>query len=178
MSVLAYAGLRPQEALALKWGDLGDRTIRVYSPKTNTTRTVRLLAPLAGDLKAFRMASGRPGAEKLIFPSENGARWTKAAWDNWRTRNFARALKAAGVGHARPYDLRHSFASLLLHEGRNVIYVARQLGHGAQLTLNTYGHVIEELEGAPQMEAEAAIQAARSSSAAHQLPMMGSGANG
>ena len=27
-----------------------------------------------------------------------------------------------------------------------MIYVARQLGHGATLTLGTYGHVIEELE--------------------------------
>jgi integrase len=178
MSVLAYAGLRPQEALALKWGDLGERIVRVYSPKTDTTRTVRLLAPLAADLKAFRMASGRPGADKLIFTSEGGRQWTKAGWDNWRTRNFARALKAVGIDHARPYDLRHSFASLLLHEGRNVIYVARQLDHGAQLTLNTYGHVIEELDGAPQMEAEAAILAARSGPAAHQLPMADSGANG
>jgi len=45
-----------------------------------------------------------------------------------------------------PYDLRHSFASLPLHEGRSVIYVARQLGHGARLTLGTYGHVIDELD--------------------------------
>jgi len=58
-------------------------------------------------------------------------------------------------------DLRHSFASLLLHEGRNVIYVARQLGHGPRLTLTVYGHVVEELDGAPQIEAASAIQAAR-----------------
>jgi len=49
---------------------------------------------------------------------------------------FARAVEAAGLAHARPYDLRHSFASLLLHEGRSVIYVARQLGHDARLTLS------------------------------------------
>jgi hypothetical protein len=48
-------------------------------------------------------------------------------------------------------------ASLLLHEGRSVIYVARQLGHGAQLTMRTYGHVIEE----PRISAEDAIKAAR-----------------
>jgi integrase len=29
MSVLAYAGLRPGEALALKWGNIGGRTILV-----------------------------------------------------------------------------------------------------------------------------------------------------
>jgi integrase len=54
----------------------------------------------------------------------------------------------------RPYDLRHSFASLLLHEGRSVIYVARELGHDARLTLSTYGHVIDELEDLPRIDAE------------------------
>ncbi len=49
-------------------------------------------------------------------------------------------LTAAGIDYQRPYDLRHSFASLLLHEGRSAIYVARQLGHGAGLTMSTYGH--------------------------------------
>ncbi len=48
--------------------------------------------------------------------------------------------------------VRHSFASLLLHEGRSVIYVARQLGHGAGLTMSTYGHVIDELEDAPTLD--------------------------
>jgi integrase len=57
--------------------------------------------------------------------------------------------------------LRHSFASLLLHEGRSVIYVARQLGHDARLTLTRYGHVIDELERSPRIEAEAAIADAR-----------------
>lgn len=57
-----------------------------------------------------------------------------------------------------------SFASLLLHEGRSVIYVARQLGHGAELTMRTYGHVIDELEGAPRLAAEEAIRMARSTS--------------
>jgi hypothetical protein len=65
----------------------------------------------------------------------------------------------------RPYDVRHSFASLLLHEGRDVIYVARQLGHGAELTLRTYGHVIEELEDSPQLPAEEAIRRARQAAA-------------
>ena len=42
-----------------------------------------------------------------------------------------------------------------------MIYVARQLGHGADLTLKTYGHVIAELEDAPRISAEDAITAAR-----------------
>ena len=53
------------------------------------------------------------------------------------------------------------FAPLLLHEGRSVIYVARQLGHDARLTLTRYGHVIDELEEQPRITAESAIADAR-----------------
>jgi hypothetical protein len=65
------------------------------------------------------------------------------------------------VAKATPYYLRHSFASLLLHEGRSVIYVARQMGHDARLTLTRYGHVIDELEDTPRANAEEVIRDAR-----------------
>jgi site-specific recombinase XerD len=49
---------------------------------------------------------------------------------------------------ARHYAPRHSFASLLLHEGRiGIVALASQLGHNRTMTLNTYGHVIAELRG-------------------------------
>jgi integrase len=180
LSVLAYAGLRPGEALALRWGDVRDRTLLVQravslgaekATKTGAHRTVRLLSPLATDLKEWRMRAGRPADRALVFPARDGGLWSDEAYRSWRRRAFARALTAAGVEHARPYDLRHSFASLLLHEGRSVIYVARQLGHGAQLTLSIYGHVIDELDDRPQQDAESAIEAARVTWAAHELPI-------
>ena len=80
---------------------------------------------------------------------------------SWRRRAFARALTAAGDVTSTPYVLRHSFASLLLHEGRSVIYVARQLGHDPRLTLTRYGHVIDELEDQPHTDAEETIRQAR-----------------
>ena len=40
-------------------------------------------------------------------------------------------------------------------------YVARELGHGADLTLGTYGHTIDELDDAPRLGADEAITAAR-----------------
>jgi integrase len=52
----------------------------------------------------------------------------------WRGDTFVPALERAGLERARPCDLRHSFASLPLHEGRSVIYAARQLGHDARAT--------------------------------------------
>jgi integrase len=90
-----------------------------------------------------------------------GGDWTSVGFDRWRVEVWKRALADAGLPYQRPYDLRHSFASLLLHEGRSVIYVARQLGHGAELTMRTYGHVIDELEDQPRVSAEDAILAAR-----------------
>ena len=79
---------------------------------------MRLLAPLREDLLAWRMRAGRPRDRALVFPGPEGGLWTKTTNDNWRTRAFDRAIKAAGVERATPYALRHSFASLLLHEGR------------------------------------------------------------
>jgi integrase len=64
----------------------------------------------------------------------------------------------------RHYAVRHNFASLPLHEGRSVVYAARQLGHDARLTLTTYGHVIDELDELPRVPAEEAIRAARHTS--------------
>lgn len=157
ISVLAYAGLRPGEALALRWGDVRTKTILVQratslgeekATKPSQNRTVRLLGPLKADLAEWRLAAGRPPDTALVFPA--------AAGDVCgRSRRTSR-----GAG-ARPYDLRHSFASLLLHEGRSVIYVARQLGHDARLMLTKYGHVIDELEDAPRLDAETAIRQAR-----------------
>lgn len=92
---------------------------------------------------------------------QHGGEWTEVGYEQWITRVWARALEGVGIAYQRPYDLRHSFASLLLHEGRSVIYVARQLGHSAALRMGTYGHVIDELEDAPRVSAEDAILAAR-----------------
>ena len=117
ISVLAYSGVRPQEALALRWGGVRERTLlieraisagRVAPTKTRKARTVRLLEPLAADLREFRMAAGRPPADQLIFPGHDGSHWTKTTWDNWRERTFARLLASVGLASAVPYDLLES----------------------------------------------------------------------
>jgi len=83
--VLAYAGLRPGEALGLRWGDIRERTILIQrsftlgeeaATKTRQHRTVRLLAPLAADLRSWRMAAGRPDDAELAFPGRNSPPWT------------------------------------------------------------------------------------------------------
>jgi integrase len=129
--------------------------------KTRQLRTVRLLRPLTTDLAEWRMACGRPDSRALVFPARDGGPWGPDDYRNWRRRVFAPAIRAVGIEGARPYDLRHSFCSLLLAEGQNPIEVAAQLGHSPTMTLNTYGHLIEKLRGQPAQAAEAIIRAAR-----------------
>ncbi len=42
--LLAYAGLRPQEARALRWGHVGERTLTVFAPKTRRHSTAPRMA--------------------------------------------------------------------------------------------------------------------------------------
>lgn len=179
LSILAYAGLRPGELRGLRWGDIGKATItveraadddgNVKGTKTSSRRSVRLLAPLAADLKALRIAEGRPTDEVLIL-NRDGKPWDKTDWQVWRSKRWARASKLAGLPTIpRPYDLRHSFASLLLAEGRAVHYVARQLGHSPTLTLTTYGHLFAEYEDADRIDAEAEIRKARANQGVRQV---------
>ena len=85
--VLAYAGLRPSEALALTWNDLRERTLlveralgadgAVRRTKTGQFRSVRLLAPLRDDLDAW---SSQAGDGRLVSPTRRGVAWTEVAW--------------------------------------------------------------------------------------------------
>jgi hypothetical protein len=70
-------------------------------------------------------------------------------------------VRGIGAGAVVPYDLRHSFCSLLIQEGQSVVEVAAQAGHAPTMTLNTYAHVFEELKGGARLDAEAQIKAAR-----------------
>jgi integrase len=174
VSVLAYAGLRPGEALALRWGDILDNTIAVKKAlslgqeketKTRRSRSVRLLAPLSVDLNEWRLASGRPDETALVFPTREGNPWSELHWRNWRRRRYQRATKALGIESRRPYDLRHSLASLLFAEQRNPAEIAEYMGHSIQMLLSTYVHVIEDLRGREAISAEDEIRSARASHA-------------
>jgi integrase len=173
VSVLAYSGLRPGEARALRWGDVGENVINVQracnpdgsikTVKTGQRRSVKLLAPLARDLREYRLATGRPPEDALVLSDADGQPWTKTDWQMWRVDRWAPACRAAGIDPVPiPYALRHGFASLLLAEGRQPTYVARQLGHSVAVLLSTYAHLIDEYEERSSIDAEREIESARS----------------
>ena len=83
------------------------------------------------------------------IPRPDGEPWREHDYRNWRRRVFNPAAVECGVSRPRPYDLRHSFASLLLHERRlSIVEIAEQLGHSPTTTLKIYAHVIAELRDA------------------------------
>jgi integrase len=171
VSLLAYAGLRPGELRAMRFGDVRDKTILVQlaanpdgtikTTKTKQHRSVRPLGPLAQDLREYRLAIGRPPNDALILGDATRP-WDKTAWQLWRVDRWAPACRAIGLEPVpRPYDLRRSFASLLLAEGRQQLYVAQQLGHSLAVLLSTDAHLIAEYEESERIDAEAEIAAAR-----------------
>ena len=54
-----------------------------------------------------------------------------------------------------------ALCSLLIAEGLSVVEVAPQAGHAPTMTLDTYAHVMADVDGSDRVSAEAAIRAAR-----------------
>ena len=97
ISVLAYAGLRPQEALGLRWRDVGERTLLINAPKTGQRRNVRLLAPLREDLDAWRQDQDRRTRSSSRATTASAGRLD--AYKSWARKAAART-QAQGQGRA------------------------------------------------------------------------------
>lgn len=170
VSVMAYAGLRPQEALALRFDDAGERTLAVVRKdvdgrllpytKTRGHRHVRLLGPLLADLAHWQCEQRAPGRQ-LIFPRSDGEAWRETDYRNWRRRSYGRAWRAAGLDDSRPYDLRATWVSLMIFEGHTVVEVARQAGHSPETCLRHYARVFAEYDPADRVPPEQQIRDAR-----------------
>lgn len=133
-----FSGLRTSELIALKWRDvdLAAGTVRIRSAwvrghekRTKTvsgTRTVELLAPAREALQAQKAFTFLADAAVFHNP-RTGQPW--ASDKSIREHNWRHALRLAGVRYRYPYQMRHTFASMLLSAGENIMWVARQMGH-------------------------------------------------
>jgi integrase len=154
ISVMAYAGPRAEEALAMRWRNLSGRRYLVEEknvdgelrpdPKTGH-RWIELPEAVVSDLAEWRLALGRP--QGLVFPKPNGLPWSKSDRGNWRRRWFSKAAEAIGQPGLTPRDLRHTCASLLAAVNTPRIELEAQLGHRADTSERIYQHLIEELRG-------------------------------
>ena len=84
------------------------RTLIASARKTRRRRSVRLLDPLAQDLREWRMLSGRPADDTPVFPGRDGEVMTATAFSDVAPHEWRAAVKAAGIAPGVPYVLRHS----------------------------------------------------------------------
>ena len=144
---LVLTGLRPSEAVALRWDDLDEaaRTIRVRrtmrrfkgewrvsEPKSE--RSHRLIELSAG---AYAAVACQERDQPLVFTSIDGA---PVDTRHVAVRHLKPALERAGLDRTfKLYNLRHTHATLLLEGGADVKTISEELGHSTVvLTLNTY----------------------------------------
>ncbi len=136
-----WTGLRTSELVALDWSDIDwirgvvrvSRTLTqgMTQPEDGTktkagAREVTLLAPALAALTAQKQHTFIKGAEVFQRP-RLCERWTGD--QAIRDRVWIPALKKAGVRYRNPYQTRHTYASMMLMAGENVMWVARQMGH-------------------------------------------------
>ncbi|HLH76716.1 MAG TPA: tyrosine-type recombinase/integrase [Candidatus Binataceae bacterium] len=137
LATLLGTGLRPSEALALRWSDLdlkrsllcvrGSRSrYGVGMTKTAASEREVDLGPLL--VYQLRRYAALPRRAPWLFV---GARGKPLDWTNFRTRRWPALLAAAGVRPRPPYQCRHTYATTLLATGANPQYVAHQLGHSS-----------------------------------------------
>jgi integrase len=148
--VAIFTGVRSGELLALQWRDVDWQRAQlcvrrsvwkghISEPKSaRGVRRIDLGPDLLATLRSAKSSSGHPN--DLIFTNRNGSYIDPR---NLVQRHFEPTLKRAGLPHVRFHDLRHTFASLLIAQGRHPKAIQDQLGHASiQTTLDRYGHLL------------------------------------
>ncbi len=123
---------------------------REHAPlKTPAGRREVVLAPAVSKLlREHWLSSSHKQPEDIVFCNTLGRGL------DYRNvgEGFRQAVKAAGLsgkGKLTLHSLRHGFASLLIANGLNVVFVSRQLGHAnPNITLEVYAHLFQQVDHA------------------------------
>jgi integrase len=174
VSVLAYAGPRPEEALRLRVRDVGSEALHFLDTKRHRERWTPLLRHLAHDLREYLLATGRPGPNAPLFPAHDGGHWNLDDWRNWRRRTWGhfeddpKTGKRVWIGPSpagtRPRDLRSSYVTLRVYQGVPLTTIAKEVGTSVRMIERHYAGVIANWDGR-QVDADEQIAAARAGAA-------------
>ena len=152
MLVRFLTGMRTGEIHGLLWKyvDFERRQILVretlvrssmdYTKTDGSQREIAMSAPVYEALLAQRQ---RTGEQAFVFCTTNGSPLDN---DNFTNRVWYPLLRHLGLAARRPYQTRHTCATLWLAAGENPEWVARQLGHvNTAMLFKTYSRFIPNL---------------------------------
>ena len=146
-TLLFFTGRRKGEIFALSPGDIKEKSIvfdksvtrktfngdsyEVTSTKAEKAQETPICKTVQDELKQYK------GETPFFFGGE------KPIADNTLRRTFRSYCEKAGVPVIRIHDLRHSFVSMLIHLGANLMVVADLIGDTVEQVTKTYGHLYD-----------------------------------
>ena len=163
------SGLRRSELLGLRWQDVDIDSRMVYvrqtqnytpddgcytdSPKSSkSNRPLRIARSgilLLCEYQRWQEAQKKKlgdaweDTDGRVFTNDFGAPRHPDSLTKW----FTAFIKRSGLPKVTVHSLRHTFASLMIFDGVNIVTVARRLGHAqTSTTTNIYAHVIASAE--------------------------------
>ena len=140
--LLLLTGCRRREIVTLRWREYREGHLHLDDSKTGP-RMVWLSSP------ARRILDERPRTSPWVFPSTTTNRSVEVSTIQYF---WQRLRSEADLTDVRLHDLRHTFASMAVMSGENILTVGRLLGHNDPGTTLKYTHLAND----------AAAEAARS----------------
>jgi integrase len=145
--VAGYTGLRLGELRALRWKDIDwrasaitvSRGISAGVQRGTKSRRIRRFGMPDQAAAALRRLAEREhyiSADDLVFCNELG----RPVDDSSLRKRYKQAQAAAGVDKLRWHDLRHTFGSLLVAGGVDLVSVKEAMGHSQIQTTMIYTH--------------------------------------
>ncbi|MCW8886146.1 MAG: site-specific integrase [Motiliproteus sp.] len=152
-TVRFYSGMRTGEIDGLRWEyvDFERRQILVretlvgghveYTKTDGSQREIPMLGPVYDALKAQYEATGK--LSRYVFCNSEGEPLDQ---NNVTKRVWYPLLRHLGMKKRRPYQTRHTAATLFLASGENPEWVARVLGHSStEMLFKVYSRYIPNL---------------------------------
>ena len=108
------------------------------------TETMDLLCKYLKWYDDLRMINGyRWQGTGFLFVTDDGRLRRSDVVTDW-LRKFS---ERHGLPHINPHAFRHTMASLLIHNGKDIVAVSKRLGHSkVSTTTDIYSHIIKEAD--------------------------------
>jgi integrase len=146
--IAAFAGLRRGELIALKWRDV-DLAARKLIVRRTVSGTSELTSTKTRRLREVPIPDQAEAAFSRLYHREDFAdaddyvfvnRFGRSLDPSALRRRYERARNAAGLEPLRFHDLRHTYGSLLVAGGIDLVSVKAAMGHSRISTTERYLH--------------------------------------